>query len=518
MSRSRSGPVARTAALAAALLLVGACAVGPNYVRPSVATPADYKESQGWAAAQPRDDASRGAWWEVFGDPQLSALEAEVTAANQNVAVAEAQLRQARALVRQARAAYFPQVTLGVGVTRSRAPAVSSSGSSGTSGTSGTTTTSITSGGTGGSTSGAGRGSGQAVTTFTLPLEVSWEPDLWGRVRRSVESNQAGAQASAADLANVALSLQAELASDYFQLRSLDAQKKLLDDTVAYYQRSLQLTRNRYDAGVASRVDVRQAETQLTSTQAQAIDLGVQRAQLEHAVATLVGRPASNLSLAFAPLAAIPPALPVGLPSALLERRPDVAGAERRVAAANAQIGVAKSAYFPVVTLAASFGFESTSFGDWLTWPSRFWAVGPSVSQLVFDGGLRRAQTDQARAAHEATVATYRQTVLTAFQEVEDNVAALRILEQEALAQDAAVRAALDAVALVTNQYRAGTVSYLEVVVAQATALANQRTAVEIAGRRMAAAVLLVKALGGGWSASDLPTAKQVTTREPSQP
>jgi NodT family efflux transporter outer membrane factor (OMF) lipoprotein len=497
VSRFRCGPVVRTAALAAALLAVSACAVGPDYVRPSVATPADYKESQGWAPAQPRDDVSRGAWWQAFGDPQLSALEEQVTAANQNVAVAEAQLRQARALVRQARAAFFPQVTLGVGVTRSRAPAVSSSGSSGTSGT---TTASITSGG---STSSV-RGSGQAVTTFTLPLEVSWEPDLWGRVRRSVESNQASAQATAADLANVALSLQAELASDYFQLRSLDAQKQLLDDTVAYYQRSLQLTRNRYDAGVASRVDVRQAETQLTSTQAQAIDVGVQRAQLEHAVATLVGRPASNLSLAFAPLAATPPALPVGLPSALLERRPDVAGAERRVAAANAQIGVAKSAYFPVVTLAASFGFESTSFGDWLTWPSRFWAVGPSVSQLVFDGGLRRAQTDQARAAHEAAVATYRQTVLTAFQEVEDNVAALRILEQEALAQDAAVRAALDTVTLVTNQYRAGTVSYLDVVVTQATALANQRTAVEIAGRRMAAAVLLVKALGGGWSEGEL--------------
>ena len=499
MSRSRSGPLGRTAALSVvALLLVSACAVGPDYVRPSVVTPGDYKESQGWTPAQPRDDASRGPWWEVFGDPQLNALEAEVSAANQNVAVAEAQLRQARALVRQARAAYFPQITLGVGVTRSRAPALSSSGSSGTSGT---TTTSITSGGTGTGTSGS-RGSGQAVTSFTLPLEVSWEPDLWGRVRRSVESNQAGAQASAADLVNVALSLQAELASDYFQLRSLDAQKKLLDDTVAYYQRSLQLTRNRYDAGVASRVDVRQAETQLTSTQAQAIDVGVQRAQLEHAVATLVGRPASNLSLAFAPLTATPPPVPVGLPSALLERRPDVAGAERRVAAANAQIGVAKSAYFPVVTLTASFGFESTSFGDWLTWPSRFWAVGPSVSQLVFDGGLRRAQTAQARAAHEATVATYRQTVLTAFQEVEDNVAALRILEQEALAQDAAVRAAVDTVTLVTNQYRAGTVSYLEVVVAQATALANQRTAVEIAGRRMAAAVLLVKALGGGWDAS----------------
>jgi len=488
------------------LALAAGCTVGPNYLRPAVVTPGDYKESQGWTPAQPRDDVPRGPWWEVFGDPQLDSLMSQVATANQNVAVAEAQLRQARALVKQARAAYFPQLTIGVGVTHARVPTMSSTSNSNNVTGSAVSNGSSSSTGSRGGSHGA---SGQTATTFTLPLQLSWEPDLWGRVRRSVESNQAGAEASVADLANTTLSLQAELAGDYFALRSLDAQKRLLDDTVAYYQRSLQLTRNRYDAGVASRVDVRQAETQLTSTQAQAIDLGVQRAQLEHAVATLIGRPASSLSLAFAPLAATPPPVPVGLPSALLERRPDVASAERHVAAANAQIGVAVSAYFPVVSLGASFGFESTSISDWLTWPSRFWSVGPSVTQIVFDGGLRKAQTEQARAAHEQAVAVYRQTVLTAFQEVEDNVAALRILEQETLAQDAAVRSALEVVTLVSNQYRAGTVSYLDVVVVQATALTNQRLAVEIAGRRMAAAVTLVKALGGGWSDADLKTASR---------
>jgi NodT family efflux transporter outer membrane factor (OMF) lipoprotein len=469
------------------------CVVGRDYVRPPVVTPDAYKEMQGWTVAQPADSAIRGPWWEIFADDRLSALEAEVDVANQNLAVAEAQYNQARALVRQARASYFPQVTIGAGVTRSRQPTISGNGLSlGTA---------------------PSVGPVKPITQFILPIDASWEPDLWGRIRRTVESNQAAAQASAADRETSRLSLHAELATDYLQLRALDAQKQLLDDAVAYYERSLQLTRNRYAVGVASRADVVQAETQLETTRAQAIDVGVQRAQLEHAVAVLTGRPPASLSLAAAPLTATPPPVPVGLPSELLERRPDVAAAERRMAAANAQIGVARAAFFPTVTLSATAGFESTGLASWLTWPSRFWAVGPSISQTVFDGGLRRAQSDQARAAYEAAVATYRQTVLTAFQEVEDNLAALRILGQETVAQDAAVRAARETVTVVTNQYRAGTVSYLDVVVAQTTLLTNERTAADILGRRMAASALLIKALGGGWTTSELPSAKDATKR-----
>jgi NodT family efflux transporter outer membrane factor (OMF) lipoprotein len=491
--------------LALATAIVAGCLVGPDYVRPPMVTPPTFKELAGWTQAQPRDDALRGAWWEMFGDRQLDALAAEVSVSNQNVAAAEAQFRLARALVREARSAYFPQVSIGAGFTWSRAP---SSGGGSSSASSSASPGASTAGGSGG---GSGGGTG---TSFILRLDVSWEPDLWGRVRRAVESSRASAQASAADLANVQLSLQAELAGDYFQLKSLDAQKRLLDETVAAFERSLELTRNRYAAGVASRADVAQAETQLASTRAQAIDVGVQRAQLEHAVATLTGRPASSFSLAFSPLEAEPPGVPVGLPSELLERRPDVAGVERRIAAANAQIGVAKAAYFPTVTLGASAGFASPDLATWLSWPSRFWAVGPSISQTLFDGGLRRARTDEARAVYEAAIAAYRQTVLGAFQEVEDTLAALRILADEAVTQAEAVRASQEALTIITNQYRAGTVSYLEVVVAQTTALANARTAVDILGRRMAAAVVLVKALGGGWSAGDLPSAREVTRRE----
>jgi NodT family efflux transporter outer membrane factor (OMF) lipoprotein len=319
-----------------------------------------------------------------------------------------------------------------------------------------------------------------------------------------VESNRAGAEASAADVETARLSVRAEVATDYVQLRALDAEKALLDATAAAYARTLQLTRNRYAAGVASKGDVLQAETQLRTTEAQAIDLGVQRAQLEHAIATLVGRPASEVSIPVSPLAATPPGVPVGVPSELLERRPDVAAAERRVAAANAQIGVAQAAYFPTVTLGATGGFESSNITDWLTWPSRFWSVGPGISETVFDGGFRGARKDEVRALYDQSVATYRQTVLTAFQEVEDNLAALRILESEARVQDDAVSAARQALAITTNQYQAGTTSYLDVVVSQAILLANEKTAVDILGRRMTASVLLIKALGGGWSATEL--------------
>jgi NodT family efflux transporter outer membrane factor (OMF) lipoprotein len=339
-------------------------------------------------------------------------------------------------------------------------------------------------------------------------LNAGWEADLWGRLRRGVESSQASAQASAADLAAARLSAQAELASNYFQLRILDGQKQLLDDTVAAFQKTLDLTKNRYVAGVAAKVDVVQAETQLKSTRAQAIDLGVQRAQLEHAIAILIGKQPAEFSVAPVPLVATMPRIPAGLPSELLERRPDVAAAERRAAAANAQIGVAKAAYFPSLTLSASGGYRSASASDLFTAPSRFWSIGPALAQSIFDAGLRRAQTEQAIAAYEATVAQYRQAVLAGFQEVEDNLAALRILEEEAQVQEEAARAARESVVLTTNQYKAGIVSYVNVVTVQTTQLNNERTAVGILGRRLVAAVNLVKALGGGWSAAELSAEK----------
>ncbi len=471
-------------ALAASLMLLTACTVGPDYVRPTVEAPAAFKEMEGWKPAQPRDQEIKGNWWEAYDDSLLNTLEEQVNISNQNLAQAEAQYRQARALVQSARAAYFPTITANASETRSRA-------SSSFSSTQLQSTNPVTRG---------------ITNNYLLTLDAAWEPDLWGRVRRTVESNEASAQASAADLVAARLSAQAELAQDYIQLRALDSQKQLLDDTVAAYEKTLQLTQNQYAAGIVAKVDVVQAQTQLQSTQAQAIDVGVQRAQFEHAIALLIGKPASELTITPAPLTAAVPAVPVGVPSDLLERRPDVAAAERLVAAANAQIGVAIAAYFPSLTLSASGGYQSPSWSNWFTLPSRFWAVGPALAETLFDGGLRRAQTDQARAAYDANVAAYRQTVLTGFKEVEDNLASLRILEQEAQVQDEAVQSARQAVALTTNQYKAGTVNYLNVVVVQAAALNNERTAVDILNRRLVASVLLIKALGGGWNSSDLPS------------
>jgi NodT family efflux transporter outer membrane factor (OMF) lipoprotein len=491
MSRRRASRVALAMAVMSAL---SGCAAGPNYVRPPVITPATYKEDQGWKVAEPRDITLRGAWWEVFGDPTLSDLVVRVDPANQTLAVAEATYRQARALVREARAAYFPVVTIGAGYTRLRP-----------------SSTVISSGSLAGST--ATGGSKGSSNFFQLPIDITWEPDFWGKVRRSVEGNQASAQASAGDLENARLSLQAELAQDYFQMRTLDAQKRLLDETVAAFEKSLELTRTRYRGGVASQVDIVQAETQLDTTRAQAIDVGVQRAQFEHAIAVLIGQPASTFALPPSPLVTPPPSIPAGVPSALLERRPDIAAAERRMAAANAQVGVALAAFYPTITLSASAGFESSGIVQWLTWPSRFWSVGPAISETVIDGGLRRAQTDVARAVYDSTTATYRQTVLTAFQTVEDQLAALRILESEAAVQENAVRSADRSVALTTSQYRAGIVSYLNVITTQTIALANAVTAVQILGRRLTATVLLIEALGGGWNANELPSTKAVTER-----
>ena len=499
-ARTRLGaPLALAGAL---LLLASACTVGPDYVRPSMFVPDAFKELDGWKVARPQDALARGPWWEIFGDSQLNALEVRVSISNQNLAVVEAQYRQARALVREARAAYFPTVTLGLGFTRFRQSTTFTQGSASGSSTSSSGTSSV------------GGSSGQPQSDFMLGLDFSWELDVWGRIRRTVESNRASAQASAGDVEAARLSFQAELAQDYFQLRTLDAQKQLLDETVSDFEKFLRLTQDRFANGVASQADVVQAQTQLKTTQAQAIDVGVQRAQLEHAIALLMGQAPETFSLPAVPLAATPPAIPIGVPSELLERRPDISAAERRVAAANAQIGVAVAAFYPTVTLNASSGLESSSLAKWFTAASHFWSVGPGISQTVFDGGLRRAQTDAARAAYDGTVATYRQTVLSAFQGVEDNLAALRILEEENGVQNEAVKAAQDSVRLTTDQYKAGTVSYLNVITVQTIALTDEVTAIQIRGRRMAAAVLLVQALGGGWTAAELPSPADVTKRE----
>ncbi|BBL76163.1 efflux transporter outer membrane subunit [Methylomagnum ishizawai] len=473
-------PAAKPTGTALALALLASCAVGPDYIKPETPAPAAFKEAQGWKPAEPRDHALPGAWWEIFGDPQLNALEQAATRDNFSIAQAEAQYRQAQALVQSAWSSFAPTGSATASTNRSRAA------------------------------------SGQSVAVsgvrnlFNLALNASWEPDLWGAVRRQVESSEASAQASAATLQGVRLSVQATLAQDYFQLRALDAQKKVLDDTVAAYAKTLELTRNRYGVGVAAKSDVVQAEMQLESARAQAIDLGVQRAQLEHAVAVLAGKPPSALDLAAAPLTAKPPPIPAGVPSELLERRPDIAAAERQVAAANAKIGVAKAAYFPTLTLSASTGFQSYSLSNLFNAARRYWALGPaSLSLLMFDGGARSAQMKQAIDAFDASAAAYRQTVLTGFQEVEDQLAALRILEQEYAVQAKAVRAARESVALAHNQYQAGITSYLDVMIVQAAALDNERTAVQVLGDRMVAAVLLVKALGGGWRASALPTPEQ---------
>ena len=477
-----------------ATLLAG-CSVGPDYVRPTVETPAAYKEAGNWKPAQPKDDVSRGRWWEVFNDPLLNRLQEQVDISNQNLANAEAQFRQALALLQSTRAGFFPSVTGGVSTTRSHASATTIAQPSATP---------------------VSRG---VVTNYNLPFQASWAPDVWGNIRRAVEANVAGAQASAGDLATARLSAQAALAQSYFQLRALDAQQLLLEDTVAAYGVSFKLVQNQYAAGVVAKADVVTAQTQVKSAQAQAIDIGAQRAPLEHAIALLVGKPPSELSIARQPLDAAVPAAPLGLPSELLERRPDIAAAERRMAQANAQIGVAEAAYFPVLTLSGSIGYQSATIADWLTAPSRFWSFGPAIAQTLFDGGLRRAQTAQAIAAYDASVAAYRQTVLTGFQQVEDSLAVLRILEQEAEVQGEAVKLAEQALALALNQYKAGTVNYLTVIVIQAAALSNQRTAVDILSRRMSASVQLIAALGGGWmqAGGDQPGRGENRTRSRAQ-
>ncbi len=476
---ANSRRIRRAGTLGIAALLLGGCTVGPNYVRPTTEVPADYKESANFKAAQPSDDIAKGKWWEVYGDMQLNALEEQVTVSNQTLKAAQAQFAEARAAVRTVRAAYYPVVTGGAsaaGVHQSQNRAI------------------------------FGTGAPVTYADYQLPpIDVSWEPDVWGRVRRSVESARSEAQATAADLAGTELSLHAELALDYFQLRGLDSQQLLLDSTVTSYQKAFELTNSRYKGGVASAVDVAQAQTQLETTRAQAADVAVDRAAFEHAIAVLIGKPPAGFSQQPIPLTMPPPAIPPGLPSQLLERRPDIAASERRVQEANAQIGVARAAYFPIFSLTGGGGFESSQIHDLLSGPSGFWSLAGSAAELIFDGGLRRGITEQARANYDKSVDTYRQTTLTAFEEVEDNLAALRILENEATIQDAAVAASGHSLDLSNSRYKGGVANYLEVTTAQSAALGDQRVAVDVLTRRMAASVLLIKALGGGWTASRLP-------------
>jgi len=465
--------------LAVTVLQFSGCTVGPNYHTPVTETPQAYKELGNWKPAQPNDQNLGGTWWTIFQDSQLDALEAQVNVSNQNLMAAEAQYRQARAALRYARADYYPTVTAGPSATRTRTSANRPPPSS--------------------------TFNGITENDFVLPFNVSYQVDVWGRVRRIVESNRDLAQASAADLATVNLSMHADLAIDYFQARSLDAQGQLLNSTVKQYEQALELTLNRFHGGVASEVEVEQAKTQLETVRAQAIDVGVLRAQFEHAVAILIGKPPAEFTLPPLPLTTPPPHIPLSVPSELLERRPDIAAAERRVAAANAQIGVAKSAYYPQINLGASGGFESTSITTLLQGPSGLWAFGLSSVVTVFDVGRRRALTDEARAAYDFQVAAYRQSVLNGFQQVEDNLAAVRILEHEAKVQDEAVQAAQRSLNLSITRYKGGVTSYLEVTIAQSAALSDQVTAVNILGRRMANTVLLIQALGGGWDRSSLP-------------
>jgi NodT family efflux transporter outer membrane factor (OMF) lipoprotein len=458
------------------LLMISGCSVGPDYKRPDAPVPSSFKELKGWRQALPRDQEIRTKWWEAFGDPILNSLAQQVNVSNQSIALAESQYRQAQALVQLARANYFPTLGAGAAYTRSQ-PAGETSGT---------------------------------VNQHQISLNAIWEVDLWGKVRRQVEGSTASAEASFADLQAMRLSMQTELALNYFQLRTLDAQKKNLDEAVEAYTKALELTSNRYNAGVVAKADVAQALTQLKSTQAQAIDIGVQRAQLEHAIASLTGKPPADFSLP--PVIFAPPQIkiPVAIPSDLLERRPDIASAERKMAAANAQIGVAKAAYYPSLSLSGSLGYLSADLATLFTAPSFFWALGPmALATTLFDGGARKAQSEQAMAAYDGTVAFYRQTVLTGFQEVEDNLAALRILDEEAQMQEQAVNSSHESVTLTTNQYRAGIVSYLNVVTTQIIALTNERAAISISGQRLNAAVLLVKALGGGWSAPEAPGVNQ---------
>jgi NodT family efflux transporter outer membrane factor (OMF) lipoprotein len=476
------------AAVCSICLLLSGCMVGPKYVKPAVPMtpafkeqpPASFEESDGWKPAQPGDQTLRSKWWEIFGDPQLNALEEELTVSNQDLKISEARFRQARAMIRFNRSAQFPTISTSPSIVNERESANQPYFPA----------------------SEANNGTG----AFTLPFDLSYEVDLWGRVRRTVSASREEGQASAADLQTANLSLHAELAVDYFELRSADTQKQLLDDTVRAYTDALQLTQNRFVGGASPKSDVAQAKTQLDGARVEDTDITVMRAQYEHAIATLIGKPPAEFSIVPAPHTALQlPVIPVGLPASLLERRPDIAAGERRVAEANDQIGIARAAFFPSLVLSATGGFSGSSITNWFNWPSRMWAVGPQMSQTLFDAGRRRAVSESATANYDGTVASYRQTTLSAFQEVEDNLAALRILETEAQQQQQATASASESLQLFTNRYVGGVDNYLQVITAQTALLANQRNDIDIMRRRMDASVLLVKAIGGGWDTTQLP-------------
>lgn len=487
-----------TALVAVASLLLASCTVGPKYNRPTAETPETYKEltpkdfpqTDGWKTAQPKDASLRGKWWEIFNDPQLNALEEKVEISNQSVAASASNFLAARALVRQARSQYFPTVSTSPSITAQRASGTQTVG-------------------------GANSSKIGVLTVYSLPFDATWQPDLFGRVRNTVRASVAAAQVSAADLENVRLSVQAELASDYFSLRGQDALRQLLDRTVADFQASLELTKVLYETGISSDEAVAQAETQLETTQAEATAVGITRAQFEHAIATLIGQPASTFSIEPEPLVSNPPAIPFGVPSQLLERRPDIAAAERLMAEANAQVGIAKVAYYPTVSLNGSFGLQSTRIADWFTWPSRFFSIGPALAETLFEGGLRRATVQQFRAQYDADVANYRQTVLTAFQQVEDNLSGLRILSIEIQQQDTAVASATRNLTIATDRYKLGIDPYLNVLTAQELLLGNEVTAVNLRTTQMTTSVLLIEALGGGWDASQLPSPQQLLSEAP---
>jgi NodT family efflux transporter outer membrane factor (OMF) lipoprotein len=472
------------------LFFTAGCMVGPSYQRPTSPVPAAFKEPptdnpdelNRWKPAQPNEGAARGNWWEIYNDPDLNTLEQQVNISNQNVLMAEAQFRAAADAVRIARSALYPTVTTAPSYARSEQSATLYNVS-------------------------AGNLTGGQRNIYAVPFSFSYTVDLWGSIRRSVRAGVATAQASFAQLENARLSYQAALAEDYFELHGTDGDIDLLQTTVKSYQDYLRLTQQRFNVGVASGADMAQAQTQLNTAQAQLIDYGVARAQYEHAIAILTGKPPSEVSIVQSPIKMAPPPVPVGVPSTLLERRPDIATAEREMASQNEQIGIAKAAYYPSLTLNASGGFEGGQAYNFLTWPARFWSIGPTLNYTIFDAGKRRAQLAQARDTYDATVANYRQTVLTGFQQVEDNLAALRVLENEATAEDAAVRAAQDALNISTYQYKAGVADYLTVITEQAILLSDQVQAVNILTRRMTASALLVEALGGGWNTSTLPAA-----------
>src|SRR5262245_1770705 len=459
-------------ATASILLIATACMIGPKYQRPEAAAPPAFKEAPpaGWSEAHPNDGVPRGRWWTVYGDPRLDALEDRVNISNQNVLAAEARLREAAASVRVTRAALYPTVVATPSVTRTGTGANSDS-----------------------------------QRLYTLPIDAVYQADVWGSIRRSVAASAAVAQATAADLENARLLFQAELAIDYFQIQGLDATSRLLDATVKSYEQAVQLTQDRFEGGIASMGDVALARTQLETARAQFADLGVQRAQFEHAIAVLVGVPPSELSIPPMPSQSPPPAMQTGLPSALLERRPDVAAAERQVAAANEQIGVAKAAFFPSLTLSGNTNTQAAAVVSLLTVPTRVWSVGAELAETLFDGGKRHAQVKLTEATYDATVANYRQTVLTGLQQVEDSLSQLRILSEEADILGRAIEAAQQSLEISTVQYRGGLTNYLQVITAQTSLLQYRRAAVDILTRRMVASVALIQALGGGWDASQLP-------------